>query len=100
MRAGIELGRAGNFQEAFEKYQRALVEDPLHTDAYVARGAGYVNQGKLKEAAREFTRALKMDPTHTNAGKYLEVRGVLGPRGRSLSLTHRTQARRVLALHR
>mmetsp|Transcript_27292 Transcript_27292/g.68323 ORF Transcript_27292/g.68323 Transcript_27292/m.68323 type:complete len:285 (-) Transcript_27292:224-1078(-) len=73
VRAGIELGRAGNFQEAFEKYQRALVEDPLHTDAYVARGAGYVNQGKLKEAAREFTRALKMDPTHTNAGKYLEA---------------------------
>lgn len=73
VREGIDLGRQGQFQEAFEKYQRALVEDPLHTDAYVARGAGYVNQGKLREAAREFTRALKMDPDHANAGKYLQV---------------------------
>jgi tetratricopeptide (TPR) repeat protein len=74
VREGIELGRLGRFKEAFEKYQRALIEDPLHTDAYVARGAGYVNQGMLREAAREFTRALKMDPDHANAGRYLEVR--------------------------
>ena len=81
VREGIDLGRQGKFKEAFEKYQRALIEDPLHTDAYVARGAGYVNQGKLKEAAREFTRALKMDPKHANAGKYLEVRSTFSGRG-------------------
>ena len=73
VRQGIDLAKEGKFSEAFEKYQRALIEDPLHTDAYVARGAGYVIQGKLKEAAREFTRALKMDPKHVNAGKYLEA---------------------------
>jgi hypothetical protein len=41
----------GKFTESFEKYQKALIEDPLHCDAYVARGAGYVNQvglGRLR----------------------------------------------------
>ena len=39
MREGIDFARAGDFTGAFEKYQAALIADPLHTAGSYIRGS-------------------------------------------------------------
>lgn len=54
-------------------YEIALEFDPECSDAYVAKGASYVNQKEYEKGMKEFEKALLINPNHKNAKIYLET---------------------------
>jgi tetratricopeptide (TPR) repeat protein len=64
---------AGDYQQAMECYDKALLLNPRNCDAHVARGAAHANQGHFEAAVQDFAAALDIDPGNVNAAKYLQV---------------------------
>uniref|UniRef100_Q07N75 protein O-GlcNAc transferase n=1 Tax=Rhodopseudomonas palustris (strain BisA53) TaxID=316055 RepID=Q07N75_RHOP5 len=50
------------FQEGLDYIDNALELDPLHTDSHVARGFGYLGQGRIEDAVAAFRQAGKLKP--------------------------------------
>eukprot|EP00164_Ancoracysta_twista_P012191 GFYU01019069.1.p1 GENE.GFYU01019069.1~~GFYU01019069.1.p1 ORF type:complete len:335 (-),score=89.61 GFYU01019069.1:87-1091(-) len=73
VRKGIALAKKEDYNGARDCYNRAIELDPDHTDAYVAKGAAFFNEGKLEEAASNFDKALELDSRHPNARTYLQA---------------------------
>lgn len=54
-------------------YEIALEYDPECSDAYVGKGASFVNQKEFEKGIKEFEKALSINPNHKNAKIYLEA---------------------------
>ena len=79
---GIGMAKRGAYDNALKVYAHALEIEPKYVQAYVARGACYVLQGRWEDGVREFERALQLDPDHAYAKQYLRAcRDKLGRRG-------------------
>eukprot|EP00882_Tetradesmus_deserticola_P021312 GHRQ01023077.1.p1 GENE.GHRQ01023077.1~~GHRQ01023077.1.p1 ORF type:complete len:224 (+),score=58.73 GHRQ01023077.1:158-829(+) len=70
---GVGFAKEGDYQQALECYDKALLLNLRNCDAYVARGAARANQRQFEGALQDFTAALQIDPDNANAAKYLQV---------------------------
>merc|ERR1712193_465594 len=68
---GIQHFKSQKLIEAFQCLNQALVIDPEHVEALVARGALYANKGNLERAIEDFEKALEYDKHHKNGRKYM-----------------------------
>ena len=68
---GIGMAKRGHYDNALKVYAHALEIEPRYVQAYVARGACYVLQGRWEEGVKEFETALSLDPEHAYARQYL-----------------------------
>jgi len=59
---GLERAAEGDWQAAEQSYAQALWINPRYVDAYMARGAAYLQQGKFEQALFDFNQALQLDP--------------------------------------
>ncbi len=64
--AAIDV-RAGNFSSAQDRYSRALMIDPMNSDAHFGIGAMLGKQGKIAEAIEAYDRAIALDPKYVAA---------------------------------
>ena len=62
-RRGGELGRAGDWDQAFSVYKEWVALKPKDPLAHVSLGEALVRQGKLKDALSQFDDALLIDPS-------------------------------------
>eukprot|EP01125_Pyxidicula_operculata_P008086 TRINITY_DN2738_c0_g1_i2.p1 TRINITY_DN2738_c0_g1~~TRINITY_DN2738_c0_g1_i2.p1 ORF type:complete len:319 (+),score=44.99 TRINITY_DN2738_c0_g1_i2:94-957(+) len=69
---GVILAKDGKTKDAISMYNTAIEVDPMHADAYVARGAANFNLRLYKDAVEDFNVALEIDPNHINAKTYLD----------------------------
>ena len=70
---GDQLGRAGNFEEAVKRYERAM---PIRADDAELRinfGNALVRLGRLDDARAQFQAALRLAPESQAARKALEA---------------------------
>ena len=77
---GVELFKAGKFDEAIRILERASREYPNSYEAFVYLGAGYAQQGRHNAAIGAFRRACEIKPgsprVHYNLGQAYEAAGV------------------------
>jgi Flp pilus assembly protein TadD len=59
---GLERAAAGDWQAAEQSYEQALWINPRYVEAYMARGAAYLQQGKFDQALIDFNQALQLEP--------------------------------------
>jgi tetratricopeptide (TPR) repeat protein len=64
---GLELLKQGNCEEAVQCLQRAVVSDPLSSEAHHNLGVALARLGRLKEAVVSFGRALERAPDSPDA---------------------------------
>ncbi len=62
VREGNDLVNAGNFQEAYQRFNEALKIDPKLADAFKGRGFIYYRLGKYKHAIKEYDKCLSLAP--------------------------------------
>ncbi|CAL4062813.1 unnamed protein product, partial [Meganyctiphanes norvegica] len=68
---GVLFYKDGRIEEALNEFRIALSLDHENTEALVARGALFANQGDLVKAVCDFEHALKINPNHSNAKSYI-----------------------------
>ena len=71
IKLGNEDNKKGRFDIALRWYDQAITIDPLHADAYVARGAAYANRKEYDKAMKDFNKALLLDSEVDNGRQYL-----------------------------
>jgi len=68
---GVALGRAGRFDEAVERFQRALAIDPAHELSYEMLGNMAAARGRFEEANEFFRTAIEIVPEYASAHRNL-----------------------------
>lgn len=71
IKLGNEDNKKGQYDIALRWYNQAITIDPLHADAYVARGAAYANRKEYDKAMKDFNKALLLDSDVDNGRQYL-----------------------------
>lgn len=61
------LGRKGDIQGALDYENRALLTDPVNSNAWSGKGYALMKLGKLTEAAEALETAVRLDPALSNA---------------------------------
>jgi tetratricopeptide (TPR) repeat protein len=56
----------GDIQQAVKYFDEAVLNDPVFTAAYVAKGQALAHIGKVQEALSSYDKALKLDPKDVN----------------------------------
>jgi tetratricopeptide (TPR) repeat protein len=71
----------GQFDQAIEDFNKAIMLDPLSSKAYLNRGAVLVERGQLDQAAADFNKAIALNPRYHEAynarGSLLGMSGYL-----------------------
>jgi type IV pilus assembly protein PilF len=62
MQLGIDYYRQGNLQQAKEKLERSLEQDPRNATTHAAAGLLYDRLGDTNKAEEHFSRAVSLDP--------------------------------------
>jgi hypothetical protein len=75
---GLELGRAGQLDEAIEHYREALRIHPRFAAAHTNLGQALVSQGRMQEAIAHFEEALRLDPDDAKARENLGLARAMG----------------------
>ncbi len=77
--AGLELSRAGQYEEAIAEFQKALDKDPEQANIVANMADSYSKLEKNEEALKAYQRAIELDPNeaafHTNMGVLLSQMG-------------------------
>jgi folate-binding protein YgfZ len=80
-RRGMEAFRADRFEEARGLFERALLMNPRHTDAFEAMGVSQERLGRLDDAIETMRALTGMDPEHvmgwTNLSRYCAQCGLI-----------------------
>jgi len=64
---GLELARAGRWEEAIADYERALAIDPSLSTVHNDLGSALVGEGRLAPAVDQFREALRLRPRYPEA---------------------------------
>ena len=64
---GMELGKAGNFEEARTHLERAVSVDPDFSEAHNNLGTVFAASGELEKALEQFKEAVRADPANRGA---------------------------------
>ena len=59
---GISAFNHKNYEQAINKFTRALSLDPNHTDAYVWRSDAYIQLGQYQQTIEDCTQIIRVDP--------------------------------------
>ena len=72
---GVNYARAGNLDVAFDKFQRALAQDPNYAQAHAGVAFVYSQRREVEKAEQHYERALTLQPndpiTRNNYGVFL-----------------------------
>ncbi|MCF3575285.1 tetratricopeptide repeat protein [Planktothrix agardhii] len=64
---GISAFNHKNYEQAINKFTRALSLDPNHTDAYVWRSDAYIQLGQYQQTIEDCTQIISIDPDNIPA---------------------------------
>ncbi|CAD5951673.1 Translocon at the outer membrane of chloroplasts 64 [Planktothrix agardhii] len=64
---GISAFNQKNYEQAINKFTRALTLDPNHTDAYVWRSDAYIQLGQYQQTIEDCTQIISIDPDNIPA---------------------------------
>jgi tetratricopeptide (TPR) repeat protein len=64
---GISAFNQKNYEQAINKFTRALSLDPNHTDAYVWRSDAYIQLGQYQQTIEDCTQIISIDPDNIPA---------------------------------
>ena len=64
---GISAFNHKNYEQAINKFTRALTLDPNHTDAYVWRSDAYIQLGQYQQTIEDCTQIISIDPDNIPA---------------------------------
>lgn len=64
---GYEEIREGDYDSAIDSFNKALIQAPEFTNAYIGRGIAHLKVGDYEGAIRDFTEALKREPSSAEA---------------------------------
>ena len=64
--SAIEYGNEGNLEAAVIQLDQAILLNPGHTEAYIARGRARADLDRYPEAIEDYTVAIENDPEYPN----------------------------------